>query len=127
LPVPCHSPLEECPIASAGTLDKSKNALDLKELEKIACLVFLFGFAAPVLGVLLKGRPNLQRAVFGILCVMIPSGLYKPEEWGLTLSAVEDFYRGHATGYHFYFVEGLALGLMIARLLEDGGEFNGVS
>lgn len=97
--------------------------MDLKELEKIACLSFLFGIAAPVLGILGKGRPNLQRLLFALLCVTIPSGLYKPEEWGLTLGSLEDFYRGHATGYHFYFAEAVALALVLARALEDWHDF----
>jgi hypothetical protein len=100
--------------------------VDLKELEKIACLIFLFGFAAPVLGLLMKGRPNWQRLVFVTICVMIPSGFFKPQEWGLTLASLDQdiqFYRGHATGYHFYFVEGLALALVVARAAEDWRRF----
>jgi hypothetical protein len=100
--------------------------LDLRELEKIVCLIFLFGFAAPVLGILLKGRPNLQSALFVTICLLIPSGIFKPQEWGLTLSSLDQeiqFYRGHATGYHFYFVETLALALVVARAFEDWRDF----
>jgi hypothetical protein len=32
------------------------------------------------------------------------------------------FYRGHATGYHFYFADAFALALVIARALEDWGK-----
>lgn len=97
--------------------------MELKELEKIICLSFLFGLAAPALAVLSRGRPLLQRGLFGLLCVMIPSGLVKPQEWGLTLGALEDFYRGHSTGYHFYFAEAIALALVLARALEDWRDF----
>ena len=100
--------------------------MEVKELEKIACLAFLYGFGAPVLAVCIKGRPHLQRLVFAVLCVMIPGGLYKPEEWGLTLASLDlniQYYRGHATGYHFYFVEGFALALIIARALDNWRDF----
>jgi hypothetical protein len=100
--------------------------LDLRELEKIVSLAFLFGFAAPVTGLILKGRPNLQRATFMLICLMLPSGLFKPQEWGLTLASLDldiQYYRGHATGYHFYFVEAVALALVIARALEDWRTF----
>ncbi|MHC1767643.1 MAG: O-antigen ligase family protein [Verrucomicrobiia bacterium] len=96
--------------------------MEVKELEKIAALAFLYGFGAPVLAICIKGRPNLQRLVFIVMCVMIPGGIYKPQEWGLTLGSLDlnvHFYRGHATGYHFYFVEGFALALIIARALDD--------
>lgn len=98
------------------------SALDVKELEKIACLAFLYGFGAPLLAIGIKGRPALQRLVFVAMCVMIPGGIYKPQEWGLTLASLDlnvHFYRGHATGYHFYFIEGFALALIIARALDD--------
>jgi len=100
--------------------------LDLRELEKAICLVFLFGVAAPVLGVLIRGRPNFQRALFLTICLMIPGGLFKPQEWGLTLSSLDQeiqFYRGHATGYHFYFVEAFAFALVLARAFENWREF----
>ena len=100
--------------------------VDLKELEKIASLLFLFGFAAPLLGILIKGRPVLQGGVFVLLCLMIPSGIHKPQEWGLTLASLDQeiqFYRGHATGYHFYFAEAVALGLVIGRALENWRDF----
>jgi hypothetical protein len=98
--------------------------LELKELEKITSLLFLFGFAAPVLGILVSGRPNWQRALFVLLCFLIPSGLHKPAEWGLTLGSLDDFfYRGHATGYHFYFAEVAALSLIVGRACEDWHEF----
>jgi O-antigen ligase len=97
--------------------------LDIKELEKIACLAFLFGFGAPVLGIVIAGRPTLQQLAFALICVMIPGGLYRAEDWGLTLGSPQEFYRGHANGYHFYFVEGLAMGLIIARAVENWREF----
>jgi hypothetical protein len=115
--------LQESPIAVGARLVQADLALDLKELEKIISLAFLFGFAAPVSGIVMAGRPNLQRLGFGVLCFLIPSGIQKPEEWGLTLASLEDFYRGHATGYHFYFAEAAALGLVIGQALEDWRQF----
>jgi hypothetical protein len=100
--------------------------LELKELEKILCLVCLFGLIAPVLGILMKGRPTFQAVLFVTICVMIPSGVFKPQEWGLTLCSLDEdiqFYRGHATGFHFYFVEALAFALVIARAFEDWRDF----
>jgi hypothetical protein len=97
--------------------------LDLKELEKISALLFLFGFVAPLLGFVLRGRPNGQRLIFLVICFMLPGGLHKPQEWGLTLASLTEFYRGHATGYHFYFVEAFALALVIAGAFEKGREF----
>jgi hypothetical protein len=97
--------------------------VDLLELEKIISLTFLFGFAAPVTGFVIKGRPRLQQLLFGLICIMIPSGLFKQQEWGLTLGSLEDFYRGHSTGYHFYFVEALALAMIISHALEDWRDF----
>lgn len=99
--------------------------MDLKEIEKIVCLAFLYGFAVPVFGLLVSGRPGVQRWVFAVICVMIPSGLHKPQEWGLTLASLDlsaHFYRGHATGYHFYFVEALALSLIVAQALQNWRE-----
>lgn len=95
--------------------------LDLKEVEKIVCITFLYGAAVPVFSLLIKGRPNVQRVVFGLICVMIPSGLTRAQEWGLTLASLDlnvHFYRGHATGYHFYFIEALALSLVLAQALD---------
>ena len=126
LPIPFDLEIQESPIAANRRMVEHEAALELKELEKIACLAFLYGFAAPALGVFIKGRPRWQQLVFVALCVMIPSGLYKPQEWGLTLASLDLnilFYRGHATGYHFYFVEGLALALIIARALDDWRDF----
>lgn len=74
----------------------------------------------------MNGRRHLQRLGFAVLCFMIPSGIFKPEEWGLTLASLDltaHFYRGHATGYHFYFVEAVALALVLARALQDWREF----
>jgi hypothetical protein len=96
--------------------------LELKELEKIASLAFLFGVGSPLLALIIKGRPTLQSAVFILFCVMIPGGIFKAQEWGLTLGSLDQeiqFYRGHATGYHFYFSEALALSLVLARALDD--------
>lgn len=48
---------------------------------------------------------------------MTMGGIFAAADWAITLSFFE--YRGHAKGYHFYFAEVLALGLLIGTALED--------
>jgi hypothetical protein len=115
--------LGENPIAGLAWSNKYIGALDLRELEKVSVLLFLFGFFAPVAGFVLQGRPNGQRLLFLVICFMLPGGVHKPQEWGLTLGSLHDFYRGHATGYHFYFLEAFALAMVIAGALEKWREF----
>jgi hypothetical protein len=95
--------------------------LDAKEFFKIAAVLFLYGLCVPALGLLLRWRPNWQRPVFALVCFMTLGGILNAAEWGITL----DFflYRGHAKGYHFYFVEIPALALLTARVLEDWRKF----
>jgi hypothetical protein len=87
--------------------DYHGGGVEQKDLIKLACLLFLFGLAAPTLGIALKGRRLCQRAVFALMCFMTIGGFFSASDWGLTLQNVE-FYRGHSRGYHFYFNEGLA-------------------
>lgn len=94
----------------------SHAALETKELLKIAVLVFFYGIAAPGLGILLRGRPSLQRAAFAALCFMTIGGFLQASEWGLTLAHRE--YRGHSRGFHFFFAEVFAIGIILARFLE---------
>lgn len=88
------------------------------DLIKLAILVPLFLIAAPVLGILLKGKPGWQRAALALMCFMTINGLMAPGDWGLTLGSIET-YRGHTKGYHFYFNHALAVALIVAKWLED--------
>ncbi len=67
---------------------------------KLLVVLPLFGVAAPLLGVALKGRERMQRCVFAVMCFMTINGLLGPGNWGLTLMSVET-YRGHTKGFHF--------------------------
>jgi hypothetical protein len=92
--------------------------LETRELIKVFALLFLYFGAGPILGLVLKGRINAQRVVFALMCFMTISGFMKAQEWGLTLMNDED-YRGHARGFHFYFNEVLAIGLILAKAFDE--------
>jgi hypothetical protein len=95
--------------------------LESIDFIKAAILFFLDVLVAPVLGLILRGHPRLQRIAFALMCFMTISGFLKPSEWGLTLGFVD--FRGHARGFHFFFNEVFALALIIARVLESGRKF----
>jgi hypothetical protein len=95
--------------------------LDSTELNKIAAVLFCYGIAAPILGLLLRKHPNRQRWIVGLLCFVTTGGILTPADWGLTLSFFE--YRGHAKGYHFYAADVLALALIIGRALDGWRDF----
>ncbi|MCI0538879.1 MAG: hypothetical protein L0Z50_27040 [Verrucomicrobiales bacterium] len=107
---------------TGGAAHYGKGSLDLQEVNKIIALLFTFCLFAPLLGIFLKGRPMWQAGVFALVCFMSIGGIYKPQEWGFTLGFV-DFYRGHTKGYPFYYVEALALALVIGRALEGWTDF----
>ncbi len=96
--------------------------MDTKEIIKFGVLLFLYLVVPPIAGFLLRGRRNLQRITFFVMCFMTISGLLSSAEWGLTLGFVPE-YRGHARGFHFYFNEVLALSLIIAAALEPKTKF----
>ena len=85
----------------------------------------LFLGLGPALGAWVKGKPREQRWLFAAMCFMSINGLFGPGNWGLTLAS-EEFYRGHAKGYHFYFNHILAIALITARWLEDRRSFRWV-
>lgn len=89
---------------------------------KLAILGPLFFMAAPAFGFVLKGKPDWQRIVFGLMCFMTINGLLGPGNWGLTLGSIET-YRGHTKGYHFYFNHALAIALIVARWADDRPNF----
>jgi hypothetical protein len=92
--------------------------LETIEIIKFVVLVFLYLAVGPLLGLFLKGRTHWQRLAFAAMCFMTISGFMEPAEWGLTLANDEN-YRGHARGFHFYFNEVLAIGLILARALDE--------
>ena len=89
---------------------------------KLAIVVPIFFISAPLIGVVIKGKPTWQRVVFGMMCFMTINGLMAPGNWGLTIASIET-YRGHTKGYHFYFNHALAIGLIVAKWLEDPRSF----
>lgn len=95
------------------------NAVDLIKIVILFGAYFIF---APLLGLLIKGRPKLQDWVFFVMCFMTISGFFGPAEWGLTID-FQPFYRGTARGYHFYFNEALAGALILANFLESPRRF----
>ena len=97
-------------------------SLDYIKLVGIVPIFFILG---PLLGIMIKGQPGKQRVVFAIMCFMTINGLFGPGNWGLTLASIET-YRGHTKGYHFYFNHALAIGLIVAKWLEDPKSFRWV-
>ncbi|MDB6070573.1 MAG: hypothetical protein JWL81_1744, partial [Verrucomicrobiales bacterium] len=92
---------------------------------KLLIILPVFFGLAPLLGALVKDKPEQQRWMFGLMCFMTVNGLFGPGNWGLTLGSVE-LYRGHAKGYHFYFNHILAIALIVAAWLKDRKTFRWV-
>ena len=89
---------------------------------KLVIILPLFFGLGPLLGVVVKDRPQAQRWLFALMCVMTVNGLFAAGNWGLTLASVEK-YRGHAKGYHFYFNHIFAIALITAAWLKDRRSF----
>lgn len=70
----------------------------------------------------MRGKRWLQKIIFFAMCFMTISGLFSAADWGLTLGFQPE-YRGHARGFHFYFNEVFALGLIFATALETKSKF----
>lgn len=96
--------------------------METKEIIKVGVLLLLYFIVPPMLGFLLRGKRWLQRIAFFAMCFMTISGLFSATDWGLTLGFQPE-YRGHARGFHFYFNEIFALGLIIAAALETKSKF----
>jgi len=92
------------------------------DLIKLAILLPLFCAAAPLGGVLLKGRPRLQHVVFALMCFLTLGGVMGPANFGLTPGSIE-WYRGHTKGFHFFYNQALALALIVAARLEGKSDF----
>jgi hypothetical protein len=63
----------------------------------------------------------MQRVLFFAICFMTIEGFIEAGEWGLTLAPI--LYRGHERGFHFYFIEIVAVALLSARLFYNWREF----
>ena len=92
------------------------------EIVKSVVLLVLFGYAAPMLGILINRHKQWQRVLFALMCIMTTSGIFAHAEWGLTLHPIDD-YRGDARGFHFFFNEVLALALIFSLIFERDGKF----
>lgn len=84
------------------------------DLLKAIILLGLFGFVAPAAGYLIHNSQRGQRIAFGLMCFMTTGGILESREWGLTLAPF--LYRGHARGYHFYFIILPAIALIFAKV-----------
>jgi hypothetical protein len=96
--------------------------VETKEIIKVGILLFFYFIVPPALGLLLRGNRWLQRIAFFLMCFMTLSGFLTAANWGLTLDFKPE-YRGHARGFHFYFNEVFALGLIFAAALESKSKF----
>jgi hypothetical protein len=83
------------------------------DIIKAVILLFLYGFVAPLAGLLMRNSQKAQRAAFAVMCFMTIGGIMNHMELGLTLSPF--LYRSHARGYHFYFIVLPALALIFAQ------------
>lgn len=95
--------------------------MDTKEIIKAIILLGAFCVFAPALGFLLKNSRIGQRALVAIICFMTTSGIFGAGDWGLTIAPM--LYRGHARGYHFYFIEVFAVALICARMFRNWKDF----
>jgi hypothetical protein len=91
--------------------------MDVLDLEKLLIFAALYLLVAPLLALVLFQWRGLQKVAVAAMCMMIVSGWWKPEEWGLTIGFVEN-YRGHARGFHFFFNETLAVALILSSVFD---------
>lgn len=91
----------------------------IKTLLKILVIAFVYLGAAPVLGILLKGRATAQRIALGCMAFM----LVRPRsEFTLMLDSI-DWYRGHCRGFEFNFLEAVAMAFALCAWLEKRKDF----
>jgi hypothetical protein len=84
------------------------------DYKKAVILFGAFCIFAPIAGFLIRRRPFFQRFVFFCMCFLSISGLFRAQEWGLTI--MPHLYRGTARGFHFYWAE-LAAAVLIFALM----------
>lgn len=84
------------------------------DYTKTVILLGLFCLVAPMLGFLIRRRPNWQRFFFLLMCYLSIGGFFGAQEWGLTIHSL--LYRGTARGFHFFWAEAAAVTLIFAHM-----------
>ena len=84
--------------------------METLDLVKAVILLFIFCVMAPVAGFFMRNRRPWQKATFFLLCFLSVGGFFSAGDWGLTIHPV--LYRGNARGFHFYWVEAVAVALL---------------
>ena len=92
--------------------------LDFKKAQILFTAYCIF---APLLGFLIRKQRLMQQLVFLGMCFLITSGLFRSQEWGLTIHPI--LYRGHSRGFHFYWTEVAAVALIFAHMFGNWKQF----
>ena len=97
--------------------------LNLQPLDftKAKILFAAYILLPPVAGWIMRNIRWMQRGTFLAMCIMITSGFFRAQEWGLTIHSI--LYRGHCRGFHFYWAEVAALVVIWASMLGDWKRF----
>jgi hypothetical protein len=91
------------------------------DYTKARILFVAYFICAPIAGFIMRKSSWMQRATFLLMCFLLTSGLFRAQEWGLTINPI--LYRGHSRGFHFYWAEVAAMALIWARMLGDWKHF----
>jgi len=86
---------------------------------KALVIAFVYLIAGPALGFMIKGKDVARRITLGFMAWWL---VRPPSDFTLTLYSVKS-YRGHAKGFEFNFLEGIAIGLALAAILEKRKDF----
>ncbi|WP_018970525.1 O-antigen ligase family protein [Rubritalea marina] len=86
---------------------------------KVAIILTVYFVGGPVLGFLMKGNDLLRRLFLGFTAWWL---VRPPSDFTLMLYSIET-YRGHAKGFEFNFIEGIAIGFALAAILEKRHDF----
>ena len=92
--------------------------LDFKKAQVLFAVYCIF---APLFGFMIRKSRLFQRITFLAMCVMITSGVWHHQEWGLTIHPI--LYRGHSRGFHFFWVEVAAVALIFAHMFGNWKRF----
>ncbi len=109
-------------LSLATRLIYDKESSDMMEFVKAVLILIGFFGVVPVMATAFQGRRKYQQIAFSVMCFMTIGGIWWPSEWGLTVDSVET-YRGHTKGFHFYFLEFIALALILVAKKERPREF----
>jgi hypothetical protein len=115
-----HLPREN-PIVSFCPEFLNDTSLEPLDYKKAAILFACFCVVGPAIGYLIRNRPFLQKATFLAMSVLMISGFFHAQEWGLTIYS--QLYRGTARGFHFYWAEAAAVVLIFARMTGNWRQF----